>query len=90
MRHRVEDDHELGRQLQRQDRPLAGRQLDELERYLVEQPLEVVGQIDARAPKKIWRQYSAGGSVSGSWAAILRTRGLTVNVTSTISSSVGS
>ena len=40
--------------------------------------------------QKIWRMYSGSGSVAGSWAAILRTRGLTVNVTSTISSRVGS
>jgi hypothetical protein len=40
--------------------------------------------------QNIWRQYSEGGSRFGSCAAIERTRELTVNVTSTISSSVGS
>ena len=40
-------------------------------------------------PQNTWRKYSLKGSSSGSCAAILRTRRLTVNVTSTISSSVG-
>ncbi len=40
-------------------------------------------------PQNTWRKYSLNGSSSGSCAAILRTRRLTVNVTSTISSSVG-
>ena len=40
--------------------------------------------------QKICRWYSHIGRVCGSWAAILRTRGFTVNDTSTISSSVGS
>jgi hypothetical protein len=38
----------------------------------------------------IWRTYSQAGRLCGSWAPILRTRGLTVKETSTISSSVGS
>ncbi len=40
-------------------------------------------------PQNTWRKYSLKASSSGSCAAILRTRRLTVNVTSTISSSVG-
>ncbi len=40
-------------------------------------------------PQNTWRKYSLNASSSGSCAAILRTRRLTVNVTSTISSSVG-
>ena len=39
--------------------------------------------------QKIWRKYSQIGSAPGSCAAILRTRGVTVNTTSTISSRVG-
>ena len=41
-------------------------------------------------PQKIWRKYSDIGRVWGSCAAMRRTLGLTVKVTSTISSSVGS
>ena len=41
-------------------------------------------------PQKIWRKYSTTGRVSGLCAAIWRTRGMTVKVTSTISSKVGS
>src|SRR5260221_708424 len=41
-------------------------------------------------PKKIWRAYSKNGSSCGLCAAMRLTRGLTVNVTSTISSSVAS
>ena len=40
--------------------------------------------------QKICRWYSHIDKLCGSCAAILRTRGLTVNDTSTISSSVGS
>ena len=39
--------------------------------------------------QKICRMYSKNGNSSGSWAAILRTRRLTVKVTSTISSRFG-
>src|ERR1700691_3363497 len=40
--------------------------------------------------QKIWRMYSAKGSESGSCAAMRRSRGVTVKVTSTSLSSVGS
>src|SRR5271167_828244 len=40
-------------------------------------------------PQNTWRKYSLNASSSGSCAAILRTRRLTVNVTSTTSSRVG-
>ena len=88
MRHRVQDDHEFRRQLQRKQRLFAGRKLDRVERHLLDQLLELLGHIDRRTPEYL-PKYSANGSSSGSCAAILRTRRLTVNVTSTISSSVG-
>ena len=63
VRHRVEDDHELRRQLQRQDGLLAGRQLDRLERDLLDQPLEILGQIDARAPEDLAKVLREGKPV---------------------------
>ena len=44
----------------------------------------------APEPQKIWRMYSESGSESGSCAAMRRTRGLTVNVTSISLSRSGS
>ena len=53
VRHRVEDDHELRRQLQRQNRLFAGRELDGLERDLVDQPREILGQINPGTPEDL-------------------------------------
>ena len=87
VRHRIEDNHKIRRQLQRKLRLPAGRKLDCIKRDLLNQPIEVIWKIDRRAPEylaKILRERK----LVGSCAAIRRTRRLTVNVTSTISSSV--
>ncbi len=47
MRHRIEHDDEFRRQLQRDQRLLAGRQFQRLHRELVEMLFEVLGQVDA-------------------------------------------
>src|SRR6202040_1481539 len=51
VRHRVEDDHQLRRQLQREESPLAGRKLDRVEGELLDHPIEVVRKIDRRTPE---------------------------------------
>ena len=52
VRHRLEHDHELGRQLQRHQRLLAGRQLDRIDRDLLEHLFQSgLRQVDARAPE---------------------------------------
>ena len=66
---------------QRHRRLLAGGQLHHVERSAADRALDVVGEV-APEPQKIWRMYSAWVSESGSCAAIRRTRGLTVKVTS--------
>ena len=54
MRHRLEHDDELRRQLQRQHRLFAGRQLQRIERHLVGQRGErLLVEIDARAPEHL-------------------------------------
>ena len=74
MRHRIEDDDELGRQLQRQERLLAGRQLDRVEGDLLRSADRDHPGRSTPELQKIWRKYSANGSSSGSCAAIRRTR----------------
>ena len=49
----VEDDHELRRQLQRQNGLLAGRELDGLERDLVDQPRKIFWKINPGPPKDL-------------------------------------
>ena len=72
-------------------RLLAGRQLDGVERDLLHRCFEIVlGQVDAASPRRPGGNIPRSAASSGSCAAIRRTRGLTVKVTSTISSSVGS
>jgi hypothetical protein len=52
VRHRIDNDHEFRGERQRQQRLLAGRQLDQLERDFLHHPFEgVFGQVDARAPE---------------------------------------
>ena len=54
MRHRLEHDHELIGQLQRQHRLLARRQLDRLERDLIDQPRDrFLAQVHPRAPEHL-------------------------------------
>ena len=89
MRHRIEQDHRAGRKLQRDLRLLAGRQLDGIEHDPVHALRVVVRQVDAGAEEEL-ATYSWNDSPLGSCAAMWRTRGVTVKVTSTFSSSVGS
>ena len=54
MRHRLEHDDELGRNLQRQDRLVAGGQFDGVERDLLHHGVEIIlGQVDAGAPEDL-------------------------------------
>ncbi len=53
VRHRVDQDHEFRRQLQRQQRLSARRQLDRFEEDILEQFLEIIRDIDARAPEHL-------------------------------------
>ena len=90
VRDRLHHDQELGRQMQRQLRLLARRQFQRVECQLLGNPLPDRPAGPPPKPQKICRKYSKKGNSSGSWPAILRMRRVTVNVTSTISSSVGS
>ena len=75
--HRVEKDHQLGRQLQRKQGLPAGRKLDRVESYLLDHLSEIVRQIDRRAPEdlakifrerqlvRIMRRYPADPPVDG-------------------------
>ncbi len=49
----IEDDHECRRQLQRDERLFAGRQLDQFEDDFLDQLLEIVRDIDARTPEHL-------------------------------------
>ena len=60
MRHRVHEDHELGRQLQRQEGLLARRKLDCVESDFLEKLLEVFRDIDAGAPKYLTKVFRQG------------------------------
>jgi len=51
VRHRIEDDHKIRRQLQRKLRLPAGRKLDRIKRDLLDQSIEVIWKIDRRAPE---------------------------------------
>ena len=88
--HRIEGDDEIVRQLQRDQRLLARRKFDGFDgEFLSRLSLDVSRQVDTRAPDnlpQIFRLRQGVGIVRGD----RRTRGLTVKVTSTISSSVGS
>src|SRR5713101_265069 len=53
MGHRLEHDHELLRQLQRQRGALAWWQLDRIEHDLCEDALEILRQVEAGAPKNL-------------------------------------
>ena len=54
MRHRLEHDHELIGQLQRQHRLLAGRQFDGFERNLIDQPGDrLLAQVHPRTPEHL-------------------------------------
>ena len=53
MRHRIEHDQEPRRQLQREDRPFARRQLDGVERDLLHDALIIGRQLDAGAPEDL-------------------------------------
>ena len=78
MRHRLEHDDELRRQLQRQHRLFARRQFERVDHDLLGQARErFLVEVDAEL-QKICLKYSQIGSVLGSCAAIRLTRGLTV------------
>jgi hypothetical protein len=64
VRHRIEDDHKIRRQLQRKLRLPAGRKLDRIKRDFLDQPIEVIWKIDRRAPEylaKILRERKLVG-----------------------------
>ena len=87
---RIEGDDEALRQAQRHRRLLARRELHQRRASTLPIALSTSSGRSAPEPQKIWRMYSARGSESGSCAAMRRTRGLTVKVTSISWSSVGS
>ncbi len=60
MRHRLEDDQELGRQLQRQLRLFAGRQLERVERDLLDHPFEILRQLHRRGPEDLAEIFGEG------------------------------
>jgi hypothetical protein len=88
MCHRNEKDNEIIKQLHRQRRLLSRRQFDRINGELGETFRSRLGEIDTRTPEHLPVIFDPG-SVSGLCAAMRRMRGLTVKVTSTISSSVG-
>jgi hypothetical protein len=53
MGHGIEDDHELCRQVKRDQRLVAGCELEGFERDLVDLALEILRQVDARAPEEL-------------------------------------
>jgi hypothetical protein len=63
MRDRVEDDGELGRQLEGDHRLLSRLQLDRFQRQLLDQPLEIVGQVDPGAPEDLPGIFDEGEGV---------------------------
>ena len=90
VRDRIENDDELRRQLQQDNAFLARWKLDRLDRYFIrERPTSSPGNSIPEL-QKTCLAYSQKESEFTSCAAILRTLGLTVKLTSTISSSVGS
>src|SRR6266850_1056579 len=86
MRHGIEHDQTAPRQLQRKDGPFSRRQVDAFEHDFPQQLLQIGWKIDGRTPEDL--AIIAADNSSGLWAAIFRTRGLTVKVTSTRLSSV--
>ena len=75
--------------VERHRRPFAGGKLHDVERDASDDVLDVVREVDARTPENLAHVFGSG-SASGSCAAIWRTRGFTVKLTSTRLSSVGS
>ena len=53
VRHRIHHDDELGGQLQRQERFLAGRELDRVEGDFLDHLLEIRGHVEAGAPEDL-------------------------------------
>ena len=89
---RIEYDEERFRRLQRHAGLLAGGQFDRVEDNFLKDPVEcfIVWQIDARTPENLTIELDEQATCADYARRSERTFGLTVNVTSTISSSVGS
>ena len=87
MRHGIEHDQRALRHLQGKDRPFARRQVDDFERDLAQQLLRIARKIDRRTPEHLAKIFGRRQLV-GTMGRDLRTRGLTVKVTSTRLSSV--
>src|SRR5216684_1475065 len=60
VRHRVEDDHEFRRQLQRKEGLFARRKLDRVEGDFLDQLIEIFGQIDGRTPEYLAKVLRKG------------------------------
>ena len=92
MRHRLEHDDELRGQLQRHQRFFAGCEFDGIERDLLDHLVQAVGlgQIDAGAPEYLPEILHERQRVRIVRRDAAHRADSTVNVTSTISSSVGS
>ena len=92
MGHRLEDDENSAGSCSEIVPFLAGGQLDKVERESCRSARwksSLIGQRRRRNSSRSAGNIRATGRSCGLWAAIRRTRGLTVKVTSTISSSVG-